>query len=49
MLNAGLPANEAEHLHEVDDYIQNYPDNREVRQIIRTYLKKHKVLKLLPF
>lgn len=44
-----MPANEAQHLHEVDDYIHSYPDNREVRQIIKTYLKKHKVLKLLPF
>lgn len=45
-----VPANEVQHnLSELDDFIQSYPDNREVRQIIRTYLKKHKVLKLLPF
>lgn len=29
-----------------DDFIKNFADNREVRQIIRSYLKKHQVLKL---
>lgn len=32
-----------------DDFLQKYPDNREVRQIIRSYLKRHKVLKVVPF
>lgn len=29
-----------------DDFIKTFADNREVRQIIRSYLKKHQVLKL---
>ena len=29
--------------------IQRYPDNRDVQQIIRTYLKQHAVEKLIPF
>jgi len=32
-----------------DDYLIKYPDNREVRQIIRSHLKKHRVLKIFPF
>jgi len=31
-----------------DDYIKSYPDNRDVRQIIRSYLKKNQVLKIWP-
>lgn len=31
-----------------DDFIKPLPDNREVRQIIRSYLKKHPVMKLWP-
>ncbi len=32
-----------------DDYISSYPDNRDVRQIIRSYLKRNNVLKIWPF
>ncbi len=32
-----------------DDFIKCYPDNRDVRQIIRAYLKRNKALKILPF
>lgn len=32
-----------------DDFIKHYADNREVRQIIRSYLKKNKVLKVWTF
>jgi DNA polymerase-3 subunit epsilon len=31
-----------------DDYITFYPDNRDVRQIIRSYLKKNNVLRIWP-
>ncbi len=33
----------------LSDGIKNYPDNRDVQQIIRTYLKQHAVEKLIPF
>ncbi|HEY4788413.1 MAG TPA: hypothetical protein VIH57_20315, partial [Bacteroidales bacterium] len=29
------------------DYIKSYPDNREVQQIIRNYLKKHPFAKVI--
>jgi DNA polymerase III subunit epsilon len=31
-----------------DDFIRHYPDNRDVRQIIRSYLKKNTVLRIWP-
>jgi DNA polymerase-3 subunit epsilon len=31
-----------------DDHLKRYTDNREVRQIIRSYLKKNKVMKIWP-
>jgi DNA polymerase-3 subunit epsilon len=31
-----------------DDHIKRFTDNREVRQIIRSYLKKNKVMKIWP-
>ncbi|MGM0505454.1 MAG: GIY-YIG nuclease family protein, partial [Bacteroidota bacterium] len=33
----------------LSDGIKNYPDNRDVQQIIRTYLKQDAVEKLIPF
>lgn len=36
-------------LTEADDFIRFYPDNRDVRQIIRLYLRKNKALKIVPF
>lgn len=45
-----MPANELHNVPEVaDEYIKSYPDNREVRQIIRSFLKKNKVLKIWTF
>jgi DNA polymerase-3 subunit epsilon len=32
-----------------DEFIQHFVDNREVRQIIRSYLKRNKVYKLMPY
>lgn len=32
-----------------DDYIVHYADNRDVRQILRSYLKRNNVLKIWPF
>jgi len=34
---------------EADDFIRPYPDNRDVRQIIQSYLRKHPKLLLIPF
>lgn len=33
----------------IHDSIDIYPDNREVHQIIKTYLKKNKVEKIIKF
>ena len=32
-----------------DDFIRVYPDNRDVRQIIQSYMRKHPSLKIIPF
>ncbi|MDA3942680.1 MAG: exonuclease domain-containing protein [Bacteroidetes bacterium] len=32
-----------------DDCITTYPDNRDVRQIIQSYMRKHPKLKIIPF
>lgn len=35
--------------HAADEFIKPYADNRDVRQIIRTYLKRNQLLKIWPF
>ena len=34
---------------EVDDYIERFPDNRDIQSIIRSYLKKQRVIKVLQY
>jgi DNA polymerase-3 subunit epsilon len=45
-LNNDLPY---EHSAELSNCIKNYPDNREVQQIIKSYLKKHPGIKIIPY
>jgi DNA polymerase-3 subunit epsilon len=34
---------------EMNNLIKKYPDNRDVRQIIRNYIRRNKVEKIIPF
>lgn len=45
-----LPADSpVEHIDSFREYLNNYSDNRDVQQIIRSYLRSHKVKKIIRF